>query len=189
MKPRLGTETVFNIDLKSVIADITRTQVCFPDIQLLVDKIAMQTLPNIEIPTGALRLRLTDGENIISGKYIGGSNRLLYLTLFQLSQFYELIGLTRLKKGLDSESFHGFSDSDSTGVDQRTDLITMLTGTNPFIENEPEPMNLVEPCTKSTFAGDKDCFNSNYHEAGHDDDALRAVAGTIYFRRHIDHRS
>ena len=85
MKPWLGTETVFNIDLKPVIADITRTQVCFPDIQLLVDKIVMQTLPNNETPTGAFRLRLTDGENIISDKYIRGSNRLLYLILLQLS--------------------------------------------------------------------------------------------------------
>ena len=70
MKPHGGpTESVFNVNLKPVIAEIARTQVCFPDIQLLVDKIVIQTLPNPETPTGAFRLQLTDGENVIHGRY------------------------------------------------------------------------------------------------------------------------
>ena len=63
-------------------------------------------------------------------------------------------------------------------------LFTNLNNKNPFLGDYDEPMDLISPCNRLTLAGDLDYFNTAF-EAGHDDDALRSVAGTIYFRRHM----
>ena len=73
MKPG-GATSVFTIDIKPIIAELARTEVCFPNIQLLVDKIVVQPLLKSESPRGAFRLWLTDGERAIQGM----SNRGLY---------------------------------------------------------------------------------------------------------------
>ncbi|MCJ1429659.1 hypothetical protein MMC29_007574 [Sticta canariensis] len=53
--------------LKPVIKELARTQVCFPDLKLLVDRISIVTLPSTEHTTvnEAYRLYLTDGERTI----------------------------------------------------------------------------------------------------------------------------
>lgn len=55
--------------LKPVIKEMVRTQVCFPDLKLLVDRISIVTLPVTEHTTTnqAYRLYLTDGERSIQG--------------------------------------------------------------------------------------------------------------------------
>lgn len=57
------------IELTPVIKEIVRTQVCFTNIKLLVDKICLVPLSATEDPVKneAFRLWLTDGENAIQG--------------------------------------------------------------------------------------------------------------------------
>ena len=55
--------------LKPVIKELARTQVCFPDIKLLVDRISIVTLSTNgqSKENQAYRLYLSDGEKIIQG--------------------------------------------------------------------------------------------------------------------------
>ena len=56
---------------------------------------------------------------------------------------------------------------------------------NQFLGNVSDDAVLDEPCETLTLAGDAiaDYFNTSI-EAGHEDDAQRGVAATVYFRRH-----
>ena len=58
------------IELKPVIKEIVRTQVCFPNIKLLVDRISIVILPGVEdlSKNESFLLLLTDGEKSIQGK-------------------------------------------------------------------------------------------------------------------------
>lgn len=58
------------IELKPVIKEMVRTQVCFENIKLLVDRISIVSLSIVEDPlkNEAFRLLLTDGENSVQGK-------------------------------------------------------------------------------------------------------------------------
>ena len=68
MKPRGGDKSsVFSTDLKPVIAEVARTEVCFPDIKLLVENITLEKVSGAD--TWAFRLWLTDGEKFIQGEY------------------------------------------------------------------------------------------------------------------------
>lgn len=70
MKPRGGDKSsVFSTDLKPIIAEIARTEVCFPNIKLLIEKISLENISGTE--TWAFRLWLTDGEKIVQGMYYG----------------------------------------------------------------------------------------------------------------------
>ena len=59
------------IVLRPVIRELARTQVCFPDLKLLVDRISTVTLPATEhsAESVAYRLFLTDGDRTIQGMY------------------------------------------------------------------------------------------------------------------------
>lgn len=63
--------------LKPVIKELARTQVCFPDIKLLVDRISIVTLAINERlkENQTYRLHLSDGEKTIQGT--GGPSMLL----------------------------------------------------------------------------------------------------------------
>ena len=68
MEPRGGDKSsVFSTELKPIIAEIARTEVCFPSIKLLIDKISLENIPGTE--TWAFRLWLTDGEKVVQGMY------------------------------------------------------------------------------------------------------------------------
>lgn len=56
--------------LKPIIRELARTQVCFPNLKFLVDRISIVTLPRREQATEneAYRLYLTDGEKSIQGR-------------------------------------------------------------------------------------------------------------------------
>ena len=58
--------------LKPVIKELVRTQVCFPNLKLLVDKVTIVVLPEHRNAAGneAYRLFLTDGEKTIQGMYL-----------------------------------------------------------------------------------------------------------------------
>ena len=58
------------IELTPVIKEMVRTQVCFSNIKLLVDRISIITLPEVDDLSGneAFQLLLTDGEKSIQGK-------------------------------------------------------------------------------------------------------------------------
>lgn len=57
------------LNLKPVIKELARTQVCFPNVKLLVDRISIVTLPATKesTETKAFRLYLTDGDWNIQG--------------------------------------------------------------------------------------------------------------------------
>ena len=57
--------------LKPLIKELVRTQVCFPNLKLLVDKVTIVVLQEHETAAGneAYRLFLTDGEKTIQGVY------------------------------------------------------------------------------------------------------------------------
>ena len=57
------------LSLKPVIKELARTQVCFPNVKLLVDRISIVTLPATKesTETNAFRLYLTDGDWTIQG--------------------------------------------------------------------------------------------------------------------------
>ena len=61
--------------LKPVIKELVRTQVCFANLKLLVDKVTVVILRGDENATGgeAYRLFLTDGEKTIQGSFPMGS--------------------------------------------------------------------------------------------------------------------
>lgn len=69
-----GIETDLDLELsvKPVIQEMVRTQVCFANLKLLVDKIAIITLPDVDELSGneAYRLTLTDGQKTIQGAYM-----------------------------------------------------------------------------------------------------------------------
>lgn len=58
-----------SITLKPIIKELVRTQVCFPNLKLLIDKVSIVVLPKHEHASGneAYRLFLTDGEKTIQG--------------------------------------------------------------------------------------------------------------------------
>ena len=60
------------LELKPIIKEIVRTQVCFPNVRLLVDKISIVTLNKLDAHSGneAFRLVLSDGEKSIQGQKI-----------------------------------------------------------------------------------------------------------------------
>lgn len=63
----------FDLDLelvvKPVIAELVRTQVCFPNLKLLVERIVVVVVPDVDELSGneAYKLTLTDGEKTIQG--------------------------------------------------------------------------------------------------------------------------
>ena len=56
--------------IKPIIAELVRTQVCFPNIKLLVDRIAIVKVPSDPPGLEAYRMWLTDREKSIQGLYI-----------------------------------------------------------------------------------------------------------------------
>lgn len=59
------------VELKPIIKEIVRTQVCFPNVRLLVDKISIITLSGAQSGNEAFHLLLTDGEKSIQGQERG----------------------------------------------------------------------------------------------------------------------
>lgn len=57
--------------IKPIIKELVRTQVCFPNIKLLVDKISTVKVPSATESSGleAYRMHLTDREKTIQGLY------------------------------------------------------------------------------------------------------------------------
>lgn len=68
---RSSTEFTPELSLKPVIKELARTQVCFPNVKLLVDRVSIVTLPATKesTETQAFRLYLTDGDWTIQGKF------------------------------------------------------------------------------------------------------------------------
>ncbi|KAL8724251.1 MAG: hypothetical protein Q9181_006911 [Wetmoreana brouardii] len=77
-----GTETDLDLELslKPVIQELVRTQVCFPNLKLLVDRIATVTLPEVDELSGneAYKLTLSDGEKTIQALL----KRRIYKTIY-----------------------------------------------------------------------------------------------------------
>lgn len=68
-----GLDLDLELCVKPVIHELVRTQVCFPNLKLLVDKIVVVTVPDVDELSGneAYKFTLTDGEKTIQG----GSNK------------------------------------------------------------------------------------------------------------------
>ena len=52
--------------IKPIIREIVRTEVCFPNIQLIVDRISVETV-DVDLEKETFRLHLTDGEVNVQG--------------------------------------------------------------------------------------------------------------------------
>ncbi|KAI4170273.1 MAG: hypothetical protein LQ348_007134, partial [Seirophora lacunosa] len=67
----LAPDIDLDLSVKPVIHELVRTQVCFPNLKLLVDKIVVVTLPDVDELSGneAYKLTLTDGEKTIQGTF------------------------------------------------------------------------------------------------------------------------
>ena len=67
-----------NDGIKPVIEEIARTEVCFPNIRLIVEDITVVPVPNPNVQSSpgteraAFRLWLGDGEKMIQGKCVTG---------------------------------------------------------------------------------------------------------------------
>lgn len=72
-----------HFELKPIIKELVRTQVCFPNLKLLIDKVSIVVLPKNEHTTGteAYRLLLTDGEKTIQGMRSVGDDKACELWL------------------------------------------------------------------------------------------------------------
>ncbi|KAL8695700.1 MAG: hypothetical protein Q9224_003227 [Gallowayella concinna] len=79
-----GTDADLDLDLElrldPVIQELVRTQVCFPNLKLLVDRIVVVNLPEVDELSGheAFKLTLTDGEKTIQALL----KRRIYKTLY-----------------------------------------------------------------------------------------------------------
>ena len=66
-----GTDLNLDLELSlsPVIQELVRTQVCLPNLKLLVHRIAVVTLPEVDDVDGneAFKLTLTDGDKTIQG--------------------------------------------------------------------------------------------------------------------------
>ena len=76
--------------IKPIITELVRTQVCFPNIKLLVDKISVVKVPSATESSGleAYRMYLTDREKTIQGLYacyLFLSKAALMFPIYQLS--------------------------------------------------------------------------------------------------------
>ncbi|KAL8711269.1 MAG: hypothetical protein Q9225_007147 [Loekoesia sp. 1 TL-2023] len=76
----IGLDLDLELCVKPVIQELVRTQVCFPNLKLLVDKIAVVTLPDVDELSGneAYKLTLTDGEKTIQALL----KRRIYKTIY-----------------------------------------------------------------------------------------------------------
>ena len=71
-EPLDATKLNSELVLKPIIEELVRTQVCFPNLKLLVDRLSVVTLPPTEqsARNKAFRLYLSDGERSIQGRLI-----------------------------------------------------------------------------------------------------------------------
>ncbi len=78
MRPLLAGATLpalsdldLELAVKPVIAELVRTQVCFPNLKLLVERIDVVVVPGVDELSGneAYKLMLSDGEVMIQGMF------------------------------------------------------------------------------------------------------------------------
>ncbi|KAL8934264.1 MAG: hypothetical protein Q9216_005993, partial [Gyalolechia sp. 2 TL-2023] len=75
-----GLDLDLELSVKPIIHELVRTQVCFPNLKLLVDKIVVVTLPDVDELSGneAYKFTLTDGEKTIQALL----KRRMYKTIY-----------------------------------------------------------------------------------------------------------
>ncbi|KAI4140226.1 MAG: hypothetical protein L6R39_005893 [Caloplaca ligustica] len=88
------------LSVKPVIQELVRTQVCFPNLKLLVDRIAVVTVPDVDELSGneAFKLTLTDGEKTIQALL----KRRIYKTIYNedvAEGSYVILKVYHLAKG------------------------------------------------------------------------------------------
>ena len=105
-----------------------------------------------------------------------------------------MYALTTDTEGILYRVFEGFDDDNGHEsyyaiypelVDDNTQLVMMLDSKSFFLDQDEQSTDLIQACSQLTLAGNRDFFFNTNYEAGHDDVALRAVVGKIYFRRHM----
>ncbi|KAL8707201.1 MAG: hypothetical protein Q9220_007734 [cf. Caloplaca sp. 1 TL-2023] len=137
----------FDIDLelslKPILQELVRTEVCFPNIKLLVDRIDIVTLPHVDEQKGnqAYKLILTDGEKTIQALV----KRRIYKTIysedvregsFVILKIYHL-AQGKKTNGEGTVTYLVIEDFFSIGEDGRHDLDNIPEA--PELENsEPE---------------------------------------------------
>ena len=66
---RTDTDLDLELSLNPVIQELVRTQVCLPNLKLLVEQLVVVTLPELDELSGneAYKLTLSDGDKTIQG--------------------------------------------------------------------------------------------------------------------------
>ncbi|KAL8803344.1 MAG: hypothetical protein Q9182_003232 [Xanthomendoza sp. 2 TL-2023] len=135
-----GTDLDLDLELRldPVIQELVRTQVCFPNLKLLVDKILVVTLPEANELSGneAFKLTLTDGEKTIQALL----KRRIYKTLYNEDiregsfVILKVYHLARGKKinGKGTITYLVIEDFFAIGEDDRYDE-------SPVVSGEPNP--------------------------------------------------
>ncbi|KAL9008100.1 MAG: hypothetical protein Q9173_006741 [Seirophora scorigena] len=124
----LAPDIDLDLSVKPVIHELVRTQVCFPNLKLLVDKIVVVTLPDVDELAGneAYKLTLTDGEKTIQALV----KRRIYTTIYSehvREGSYVILKVYHLARGerVDGEGtiiYIVIEDFYSIGQDDRYDV-------------------------------------------------------------------
>ncbi|KAL9582915.1 MAG: hypothetical protein Q9212_003015, partial [Teloschistes hypoglaucus] len=148
-----GIETDIDLELsvQPVIQEMVRTQVCFPNLKLLVDRIAIVTLPDVDELSGneAYRLTLTDGEKTIQALLKRRQYKTIYYEDVREGSFV-ILKVYHLAQGkkLNGEGYICYlviEDFYSIGEDERYDVA---------------PNTLEEPVLEESQPGDTETRNS-----------------------------
>ncbi|KAL8867000.1 MAG: hypothetical protein Q9174_005945 [Haloplaca sp. 1 TL-2023] len=141
-----GVETNIDLELslRPIIQELVRTQVCFPNLKLLVDRIKTVTIPDVDELSGneAYVLVLTDGEKTIQALV----KRRIYKTLYNedvREGSYVILKIYHLAEG---KKTHGegiikylvIEDFYSIGEDDRYDVDSAALEEPILEETEPE---------------------------------------------------
>ncbi|KAL8635681.1 MAG: hypothetical protein Q9228_006855, partial [Teloschistes exilis] len=161
-----GIETDLDLELsvKPVIQEMARTQVCFPNLKLLVDKIAIITLPDVDELSGneAYKLTLTDGEKTIQALLKRRQYKTIYYEDVREGSFV-ILKVYHLAQG---KKVHGegyicylvIEDFYSIGEDERYDVAPDAHQESVLEESDPgdtETRNLASTSEKIDISGRK----------------------------------
>ncbi|KAI4179404.1 MAG: hypothetical protein L6R41_007863 [Letrouitia leprolyta] len=125
-----GLDPTLDLELsvKPIIYELVRTQVCFPNLKLLVDKIVVVTVPDVDELSGneAYKLTLTDGEKTIQALLKRRIYKIIYNEdvregSYVILKVYHLARGKRLN-GKGNITYIVIEDFYSIGEDDRYDL-------------------------------------------------------------------
>ncbi|KAL9594279.1 MAG: hypothetical protein Q9219_007119 [cf. Caloplaca sp. 3 TL-2023] len=194
---RFGLDPDLDLELsvKPIIQELVRTQVCFPNLKLLVDRIAIVTVPDVDESSGnqAYKLTLTDGERTIPALLKRRIYKILYnddvregsyviLKVYHLAQAERLNG-PGMVNYLVIEDFYSIGEDDR----DRLEPIEEATSTSTALDREEAEArkSAAEASSRGTSFKDGlasqdllDGYNSNQDENSINDESQKIPSPT-----------